>query len=49
MIPTPEGTEVKPVSRIEDIKILLEGGLSIADATLPHTAPSGIEQLSLFK
>ncbi|MGC9524463.1 MAG: AAA family ATPase [Limnospira sp.] len=42
MIPTPEGTEVKLVSRIEDIKILLEGGLSIADATLPHTVPSGI-------
>lgn len=49
MIPKPEGTEVKLVSRIEDIKILLEGGLSIADAALPHTAPSDIEQLSLFK
>jgi len=49
MSPTPEGTEVKTASSVAEIKMLLEGGLSIADAALPHTVPPNIEQLSLFK
>src|SRR6476469_3603637 len=49
MTPTPEGTQVKLASSNEQIKMLLEGGLSIADAALPLTAPPAIEKLSLFK
>ncbi|HAT14442.1 MAG TPA: chromosome segregation protein SMC [Microcoleaceae bacterium UBA11344] len=49
MTPTHEGTQVKLASSDEQIKMLLEGGLSIADAALPLTAPPAIEQLSLFK
>ena len=49
MTPTPEGTKVKLASSNEQIKMLLEGNLSIADAALPLTAPPDIEKLSLFK
>jgi len=49
MTPTHEGTQVKLASSDEQVKMLLEGGLSIADAALPLTAPPAIEQLSLFK
>ena len=49
MTPTAEGTQVKLASSNEQITMLLEGGLSIADAALPLTAPPAIEQLSLFK
>ncbi|MEY3867373.1 MAG: hypothetical protein RLZZ338_1264 [Cyanobacteriota bacterium] len=49
MTPTPEGTQVKLASSDQQIKMLLEGGLSIADAALPLTAPPAIEQLSLLK
>lgn len=49
MTPTPEGTQVTLASSDEQIKMLLEGGLSIADTALPLTAPPAIEQLSLFK
>jgi predicted ATPase len=49
MTPSPEGTQVKLASSNQEIKMLLEGGLSIADAALSHTIPPKIEQLSLFK
>lgn len=49
MTPTAEGTQVKLASSNEQITMLLEAGLSIADAALPLTAPPAIEQLSLFK
>lgn len=49
MTPTAEGTKVDLASSIEEIKLLLEGGLSIADAALPLTVPPAIEQLTLLK
>lgn len=49
MTPTPEGTQVEAASSIQEIKLLLEGGLSIADAALPRTVPVTVEQLTLFK
>lgn len=49
MTPTDEGTKVELASSIQDIKLLLEGGLSIADAAVPDTVPPQIEQLNLFK
>jgi predicted ATPase len=48
MTPTLEGTKVATASNINDIKQLLEVGLSVADAALPHTNPPKIDQLTLF-
>lgn len=39
LAPTTEGTEVSLASNDTQIRALLEGGLSIADAVLPSTAP----------
>lgn len=43
-----DGTSVIPASSFEDIKALLEGGLPLADAVMPHTRPHKVEQLMLF-
>ena len=48
MTPTSEGTRVATASNINDIKQLLEVGLSVADAALPYTNPPKIDQLTLF-
>jgi predicted ATPase len=44
--PTPEGTKAELTSTIKDIRLLLDSGLTIADAVLPHALPRQIEQLS---
>lgn len=44
-----EGTQIEVASAIEEVRNLLEGGLSIADAALPRTAPSDISQLDLYE
>jgi predicted ATPase len=49
MTPTAEGTKVELASSIENIKNLLDGGLTVADAALPCAMPSQLEQLSLFQ
>ncbi|MBL8539310.1 MAG: AAA family ATPase [Betaproteobacteria bacterium] len=46
--PGPEGTEVTPAGSHQDIRDLLEGGLSLADAVIPRTRPVHAEQLGLF-
>lgn len=43
-----EGTEVARASETESIRLLLEGGMTIAEAVLPMTAPSQVSQLALF-
>ena len=43
-----EGTEVELASSKETIRLLLEDGMSIAEAVLPLTAPQSVSQLSLF-
>ncbi len=43
-----EGTEVELASNQENIRRLLEGGMSIAEAVLPITAPGSVSQLALF-
>ena len=45
LIPGGEGTSVRTASSFDDIKHLLEGGVSLADAILPHTRPAKPEQL----
>jgi predicted ATPase len=49
LTPDEEGTRVELASSIEEIKDLLEGGLTIADAALPRTVPNGMSQLDLFE
>lgn len=48
LLPGEEGTSVKPASSFEEIRILLEGGLSLADAVIPQTRPEKAHQLTLF-
>lgn len=49
MTPTAEGTKVEVASSIQEINILLDGGLTVADAALPRTVPSQVDQLSSLK
>jgi ABC-type transport system involved in cytochrome bd biosynthesis fused ATPase/permease subunit len=44
-----EGTKVELASDKKDVRLLLEEGMTIADAVLPLTAPSNLEQLTLFE
>lgn len=44
-----EGTEVCLASNKQDINLLLEGGMTMAEAVLPSTAPTTADQLTLFK
>ncbi|HXF47065.1 MAG TPA: AAA family ATPase [Burkholderiaceae bacterium] len=46
--PTPEGTEVRSAASQDEIRDLLEGGLSLADAVIPRTKPDQAAQLALF-
>jgi len=46
--PGPEGTTVAPASDFKEIGVLLDGGLSVAEAVLPWTRPAGAAQLPLF-
>lgn len=48
LVPTKEGTKVQVASESEQIRALVEGGLTIADAVLPRTVPQNTEQLSIF-
>jgi len=43
-----EGTEVELASAKESIRLLLEGGMSMAEAVLPMTAPVSVSNLTLF-
>jgi predicted ATPase len=46
--PGSEGTEVRLALSLREIRDLLEGGASLADAVIPWTRPERAEQLSLF-
>jgi predicted ATPase len=46
--PTAEGTSVSVASDDEQIRALLAGGLTVAEAVLPRTAPAGAGRLPLF-
>jgi len=43
-----EGTEVKRVSDIVEIKAVIDAGLTVADAVIPKTKPKEIDKLSLL-
>lgn len=46
--PTSSGTDIEVSGDNAEIKILLDSGLPIAEAVLPHTRPPRLEQLSFF-
>lgn len=46
--PSTEGTEVTAASSHQDIRDLLEGGLSLAEVVIPRTRPEPAGQLSVF-
>jgi predicted ATPase len=48
LTPSVEGTMVQLASDITDVKNLLETGMSVAEAALPRTVPSKVNQLQLF-
>lgn len=48
LTPGPQGTTVQPASDFEQVKRLLDGGLTLADALLPQTNPKDAQQLTLF-
>ncbi|MBI4516328.1 MAG: AAA family ATPase [Deltaproteobacteria bacterium] len=48
LTPSQEGTRISLATSDAEIQALLEGGLSIAEAVLPRTAPQNAQQLALF-
>ena len=46
--PDAEGAKVVPASSPKDIRRLLDGGLSLAEAVVPRTRPPEIRELALF-
>lgn len=46
--PEHEGTEVTAASAFQDVRDLLQGGLSLAEAIVPKTGPQDPQQLTLF-
>jgi len=49
LTPGNEGTIVQLASSLQDVRDLLVGGLTIAEAALPKTVPSTVGQLDLFE
>ena len=49
LVPESEGTRVERASDRSDAQTLLEGGMTVAEAVLPLTRPSEIDQLALFE
>ncbi len=49
LTPSKDGTEVVLASADKDVHALLDSGLSVADATVPRTAPPQLRQLDLFE
>jgi predicted ATPase len=47
LIPGQEGTDATLASSVEEVRGLLESGLSIAEAALPRTAPPQLSQLGI--
>lgn len=48
LFPSEDGTRVELASADEQVRALLEGGLSMAEAVLPKTAPNFAAQLAFF-
>ncbi|MHB1012001.1 MAG: AAA family ATPase [Desulfobacteria bacterium] len=46
--PGSEGTEVAPAGASQEIRDLLQGGMTLADVVIPKTRPARADQLTLF-
>lgn len=46
--PKVEGTSVSAASDLQQVRALLKGGLSLAEAVVPLTRPRNVDQLALF-
>jgi hypothetical protein len=44
-----EGTRVRTANDIDDVRTLLESGLSPEEVVIPFSSPKEAEQLGLFK
>jgi len=49
LLPSGKGTEMRPAGELSEIEVLLDEGLSMAEAVLPRTQPGHAEQLALFR
>jgi len=49
LIPTPEGTLVRPLASVQEAENLLSGGLTVGDIAMAHTRPDKAHQLALFE
>ena len=47
ILPGAEGAEVRPASAFQDVRDLLDGGLSLDEAVIPKTRPEGAALFSL--
>lgn len=47
--PGSEGTSIQPANKFEEIKALLQGGLSLDEIVMSKTRPEKVEQLMLFE
>ena len=48
LLPSAEGTSVAPASSEQEVRSLLDGGLSLAEIVIPRTSPENADQLALF-
>jgi hypothetical protein len=48
LLPDAQGTNVRAGGDFDEIKALLEGGATLADAVMPRTRPAHAQQLMLF-
>ena len=48
LVPGAEGTKVVPAESNQEVRKLLEGGLSLAEIAIPRTRPENAAQLALF-
>jgi hypothetical protein len=46
--PDARGTQVVPAASVLEIRALLEAGMNVADAVIPHTEPEQAGQMELF-
>lgn len=47
LVPGKEGTKVQVASKIQEINLLLEGGMTVGEAVLPRTDPENFDQFLL--
>jgi predicted ATPase len=48
LMPGGEGTDVRLAGSFADVKSLLDGGLTMAEAVIPLTRPRNVQQMALF-